>query len=100
MARTQVTADQSVGRLLSWLTGRKSIENADSPTSAAVGTLVSWITGKKKGRWPGRYTGSAIRPGAILCSGSNAYLTARMSASDGTGRVTQPQPVGSVSSAV
>lgn len=50
MARTQVTADRSVGRLLSWLTGRKSIENAGSPTSAAVGTLVSWITGKKKGR--------------------------------------------------
>ena len=47
---TQVTADQSVGRLLSWLTGRKSIGNADSPTSAAVGTLVSWVTGKKKGR--------------------------------------------------
>ena len=35
----------------------------------------------------GRYTASASRPGAILCSGSNSSLTARRSASDGNGPV-------------
>jgi hypothetical protein len=48
MSRDPVTADESVGRLLSWLTGRKSIKNADSPTDAAAGTLVSWLVGKPK----------------------------------------------------
>jgi len=50
MSRDQATADESAGRLLSWLTGRKSIKNADSPTSAATGTLLSWLTGKPKRR--------------------------------------------------
>jgi hypothetical protein len=59
MSRAQVTADQSVGRLLSWLTGRKSIENAGSPTSAAAGLLVAWITGKKKRRSPVRRRSSS-----------------------------------------
>ncbi|HVT69225.1 MAG TPA: hypothetical protein VHF26_15855 [Trebonia sp.] len=53
MSRDQVTADESVGRLLSWFTGRKSIKNADSPTSAAADTLVSWLAGKPQRRRPG-----------------------------------------------
>jgi hypothetical protein len=48
MSRTPPTADHAFGRLLSWLVGRKVIEDAKSPTSAAAGRLLTWITGDKK----------------------------------------------------
>lgn len=48
MASEGPSADESLGRLLSWVTGKRKVENADSPTDRAVGELVSWVAGKKK----------------------------------------------------
>lgn len=51
MIKKRTSADEAAGRLLSWVAGKKKVEQTDkddSPTGTAVGELISWISGKKK----------------------------------------------------
>jgi hypothetical protein len=48
MSAKRQSADESFGRLLSWIVGKRRVEESESPTSDAVGELLSWVTGKKK----------------------------------------------------
>lgn len=39
--------NRNTGRLLSWLTGRKSLSEGSSPAAGTSARLLSWITGRK-----------------------------------------------------
>jgi 2-methylisocitrate lyase-like PEP mutase family enzyme len=97
-----VAGAPSVGELAEAGVSRVSVGGAFA--FAALGALVDaatelrdqgtygYLAGTAAGRraiqdavLAGCHTASASRPGAILCSGSNSSLTARRSASDGTG---------------
>ena len=38
--------DSAVGGLLSWVTGKNSVERGRSPINGALGEILSWVTGK------------------------------------------------------
>jgi hypothetical protein len=59
MSARYPSADKSFGRLLSWVDGKRKMQDASSRTDQAAGELISWIAGKDKTASDGSSTGRA-----------------------------------------